>query len=263
MSADDLDGVEGAGGHGDRLVGGLADADVVLGLFLGWLLSGEAHFPPGAGAEGPGRPRRWGYVPVLALPVHLVHVIGEVLLPIVGLARGTGPDDVEGLPVERLLVVEGPDERPLAPGTFPPVGPCVTTLPFRRDQSRSPRCRRRARGLARGSARAAPALPLPAPAPPQARAPRLEVAVRGAVRESHPDLPIPVDTVEEEPGVVAALLPPVPRHLLREVVRAGRADGQEPGEADGADLARCRRPRPPFVTERLTEGLAHAAITIS
>src|SRR4030095_10749592 len=158
MSADDLDGVEGAGGHGDRLVGGLADADVVLGLFLGWLLSGEAHFPPGAGAEGPGCPRCRGCVPVFDLPVHLVHVIGEVLLPLGALARGAGPDDVEGLPVERLLVVEGPDERPLAPGTFPPVGPCVTTLPFRRDQSRSPRCRRRARGLARGSARAAPAV---------------------------------------------------------------------------------------------------------
>src|SRR4029450_5914415 len=193
----------------------------------------------------------------------LVHVIGEVLLPIVGLARGTGPDDVEGLPVERLPVAQGPDERPLAPGTFPPVGPCVTTLPFRRDQSRSPSCRRRARGLASGSPRAETAPRPPGPRPPAAPAPRLEVAVRGAVRESRPDLPIPVDTVEEEPGVVAALLPPVPRHLRREVVRAGREGGQEPGEADGADLARCRRPRPPFGTERLTQGLAHAAITIS
>src|SRR4029450_14069617 len=104
-----------------------------------------------------------------------------------------------------------------------------------------------------------PAPPLPALGPPQARAPRLEVVVRGAVREPHPDLPIPVDTVQEEPGVVAALPPAVPRQLLREVVRAGRADGQEPGEADGADLARCRRPRPPFVTELLTQGLAPAA----
>src|SRR4029450_13239323 len=108
-----------------------------------------------------------------------------------------------------------------------------------------------------------PAPPLPALGPPQARAPRLEVVVRGAVREPHPDLPIPVDTVQEEPGVVAALLPPVPRQLLREVVRAGRADGQEPGEADRAALARCRRPRQPFVPKRLTQGQAHPAITLS
>src|SRR4026207_1211873 len=173
MSADDLDSVEGAGGYGDRIVGGLADADVVLDLALGRLLGGEAHFPPGAGAERPGRPRRRRCVPVLDRPVHLVHVVREVLLTIVDVARGTGPKDVEGLPVERLLVIEGPDEGPLAQGTLPPVGPFVTALPFRRKPWRSPSRRCRARGQARGSACAETALRLLGLGLSQARAPPL------------------------------------------------------------------------------------------